>query len=92
MSTPQPSPAASAEDTAPADPVETNDPGDLLTVPWYPVVDDTIGGAALSNVNKPVSGLDFRTGEVTVAHFMTLDHAEYIATLHNRQLAAQITS
>ena len=54
---------------------------------WYPVVDDTIGGYAVSPWDLPVSGLDTRSGgQFTVAHFADRDVAEHIADLHNSWL------
>ena len=56
---------------------------------WYAVLNDTIGGYAVSNVNKPVSKLEYRRGEVEVACFVTQDDAEHIADLHNRWINQQ---
>lgn len=56
---------------------------------WYAVVDDTIGGYAVSNVDKPVSEHDWRKGQIGVACFMDRQDAEHIAELHNEWLARQ---
>lgn len=61
---------------------------DFMRMRWYPVVDDTIGGYAVSPWDLPVSGLDTRRsgGQFTVAHFAVQAVAEHIADLHNAWL------
>lgn len=61
---------------------------DLMTQRWYPVEDDTIGGTALSTVDKPVREHEYHKGEVPVGNFLDRTVAEYIAKLHNKALAA----
>jgi len=49
--------------------------------PWYEVVNDLIGGLAVSPNNKPCSQLDTRNGEGTVADLLNADaDATHIAT------------
>jgi hypothetical protein len=49
--------------------------------PWYEVVNDMIGGLAVSPNNKPCSQLDTRNGEGTVADLLNADaDATHIAT------------
>lgn len=68
---------------------ETSELTARLRVHWYPVVDDTIGGWAISNVDLPVSELDTRGGQhFTVGDFLSEDVARHICELHNGQLHA----
>lgn len=67
-------------------------PEEYLTVPWYAVVDDLIGGWAVSNVNKTTAEMDFEQGEIEIASFASEEHARHIAELHNRSLESRLTS
>lgn len=51
---------------------------------WYAVVDDTIGGYAISNVNEPVSQLNPYEGKFEFANFVKQEIAEHVANLHNK--------
>lgn len=63
---------------------------ELLQVPWYAVVNDTVGGFSLSNVDKPTSALDYRQGEVEIAWGVdTRAIAQHIADLHNAFLETE---
>jgi hypothetical protein len=53
---------------------------------WYPVVNDLIGGWAISLWNKPMSQHNHNEGEGDIADFMMQDVAEYICNLHNKAL------
>lgn len=50
---------------------------------WYAVVDDCIGGWAISNVDKPTSEQYYRKGELELGSFLTEEMARYIVGLHN---------
>lgn len=65
---------------------------DILMAVWYPVVDDCIGGYAVSNVDKPVSGHDHDAGEGAIADFVDERVAKHIAELHNAWLDGQTKS
>lgn len=67
----------------PQRPVEDYDRA-ILRSTWYPVRDDTIGGYAVSTVNKPISAHGIR--DIYVGDFMTKPLAEHVAALHNRYL------
>lgn len=51
---------------------------------WYAVVDNLIGGYAISNVDKPTAELDHLKGEYDVATFMDFATAEHMVSLHNK--------
>jgi hypothetical protein len=67
--------------------IDPNETLEAMSVKWFPVVDDTIGGAAVSTVDKPISAHDYRKGDFVVAHFISFAYADYLAGLHNRRLA-----
>lgn len=46
---------------------------------WFAVLDDTVGGWAVANVNKPVSEHDHRKREVSVGDFLSDNYAHHIA-------------
>lgn len=59
----------------------------VMAVPWYAVVNDLIGGWAVSTVDAPLSdnsGLD-------IADFVSEDVARHIAALHNAWLGGLLT-
>lgn len=56
---------------------------ELMQGYWYAVVDDTIGGFAISNVDEPVSQINPYEGKFELANFMDKGTAEHIAYLHN---------
>lgn len=53
---------------------------------WFVVIEDTIGGYAISNKDKPVSMHDWRQGDIVVGEFVSKEIAEYIARMHNLRL------
>jgi hypothetical protein len=50
---------------------------------WYPVIDDTIGGWSISNVNESVANLDPYEGRFELGSFLTEYEAKHIADIHN---------
>jgi hypothetical protein len=50
---------------------------------WYPVVDDTIGGWAISNVDETVAYLNPYEGKFEFGSFMTEAEAKHICFVHN---------
>jgi hypothetical protein len=61
-----------------------------LTVPWFPIPDDTIGGWAVATADMPVSQVDTRRRDVVVvAHFADEATARRIAGLHNAALGEE---
>lgn len=50
---------------------------------WYPVVDDTIGGWSISNVDESVAFHNPAEGRFELGSFLTEDQARHIAWLHN---------
>lgn len=61
---------------------------DVLEQRWYSVVDDTIGGYAVANVNKPSSEIDTR-GQVEreIMWGVLKTVADHVVELHNDWLA-----
>lgn len=55
-------------------------------VPWYVVVNDLVGGWAVSHVDKPLSEQDFRNGEGDLFDCLTKELADYIVGLHNTRI------
>jgi hypothetical protein len=51
---------------------------------WYAVVDNLIGGYAISNVNKFTADLNHLKGEYEIASFIDMATAEHLAMLHNK--------
>ncbi len=61
---------------------------DPLTVPWYPVVNDLVGGWAIATADLPLSEIDTRTREVLiVGEFASESLARNVAQLHNAAIA-----
>lgn len=58
----------------------------LLRSTWYAVRNDVIGGWSMTNVDKPVSQLDPRQGEVEIGDALSEEIATRIVTLHNQNL------
>lgn len=56
----------------------------LMEATWYSVIDDTIGGYAVSTVDRPISGHGIR--DIFVGDFMTKMISEHVAELHNHYL------
>ena len=56
---------------------------EIIYCRWYAVIDDTIGGWAISNVPEPVSELNPYTGKFELGSFMTADEAKHIVFVHN---------
>lgn len=50
---------------------------------WYAVVDDTIGGYNISNIDKPTSQASPYNGEFEIGCFMTKAMAQHVADIHN---------
>lgn len=59
---------------------------------WYPVVDDTIGGWSISNVDQSVAHLNPYEGRFELGSFLTESEAEHIADIHNAWWDYQIWS
>jgi hypothetical protein len=57
---------------------------EIINCYWYPVVDDTIGGWAMSNVDQSVAHLDPYEGQFELASFLTEEEARHIAQVHNK--------
>jgi hypothetical protein len=57
-----------------------------LPVLWYAVINDLIGGWAVSHINKPLSQQDYRKGEGEIAAFCSESVAHHIVALHNSWL------
>lgn len=57
-----------------------------FTLPWYVVVNDLVGGWAVSHIDKPLSEQDYRQGEGDLFDSLTKELAEYIVDLHNRKI------
>ncbi len=65
-------------------------PVDPLTVPWYPVVNDLVGGWALATADLPLSEIDTRGREVVVvAELADEAIARYVARLHNTTIGEE---
>jgi hypothetical protein len=62
---------------------------EVVNLKWYPVVDDCIGGWAVSHVDKPVSEHDHDEDECSLADFVDEGMAKHIAELHNVWLEGQ---
>ncbi len=61
---------------------------DYLSMKWYAVVDDVVGGWAVATVNLPVSrfmGNGF--GRTVADGFWEKEHADHVVELHNEWLA-----
>jgi hypothetical protein len=56
---------------------------EVLHCRWYAVLDDTIGGWAISNVNKTVADLNPYEGMFEFGSFLTFNEADHIVSLHN---------
>lgn len=57
---------------------------------WYAVVDNLIGGYAISNVNKTTADMNHLEGEYEVASFMDQATAEHMVMLHNKWWDAKV--
>lgn len=57
-------------------------------VPWYVVVNDLVGGWAVSHIDKPLSLQRFQLGEGDLFDAVTKELAEYVVGLHNARLEA----
>lgn len=55
---------------------------DVLSVQWYAVINDLVGGWAISTVDKPLAEHDF-SKDLVVGDFLTEEIARYIVNLHN---------
>lgn len=64
----------------------------LKAQPWFPQVDDLVGGAIVSNVDKPASSIDVEAGDRAMAWGVWPEFARYVAALHNahRQALAEM--
>jgi hypothetical protein len=61
---------------------------DYLSMKWYAVADDVVGGWAVATVNEPVSSfLGYGTGRALFEGFFDKDHADHVVELHNEWLA-----
>jgi hypothetical protein len=59
---------------------------EFLKKKWYVVVDDVVGGWAISSIEKPVSLMDYNKYERHWVEADTKEIADHIAELHNRSL------
>lgn len=59
---------------------------DEQDIRWYPVVDDTVGGYAISNVQISVSQQDWAQGHVLIGSFLRESTATHICQIHNATL------
>jgi predicted acetyltransferase len=56
---------------------------------WFVVVDDLIGGFAISTVDKPLSEIDFADRSVfVVAEVLSKELGDYIVYLHEQRRLA----
>lgn len=63
---------------------------DYLNTKWYVVVDDLVGGWAITNVDRPMSDRSYcrpYTGRAIADGFWDRDHAQHVVDLHNTWLA-----
>jgi hypothetical protein len=74
--------------TEPDPPIEKPKDGRFypFNLKWYPVVNDLVGGWAVSHIDKPLSEQDPRKGEGDIADSLTKEIAEYICLLHNTHM------
>lgn len=56
---------------------------EVLNCRWYPVLDDTIGGWAISNVDQSVVDLNPCEGRFELGSFLTETEAKHICFVHN---------
>lgn len=56
---------------------------EVLNCRWYAVIDDTIGGWAISNVDQSVADLNPYEGRFELGSFLTEVEARHIADVHN---------
>lgn len=60
---------------------------DYLSVPWYVVVDDVVGGWAVATVDEPVSAfLGYGHGRAIADGFWDEGHARHVVELHDAWL------
>jgi hypothetical protein len=57
-----------------------------LTLRWYVVLDDLIGGYSISHVDKPLSQHDLLNGEGEIIDCLTREIADHVAALHNAHI------
>ena len=60
---------------------------DPMSKPWFVVVDDLIGGFAVSNVDKPTSEID--RPDLVITDFIDEAAARHVVELHNSWLERQ---
>jgi hypothetical protein len=56
---------------------------EILNCHWYAVIDNTIGGWSISNVDQSVADLNPYEGRFELGSFLTESEAKHIAKLHN---------
>lgn len=54
---------------------------------WFVIIDDTVGGKAIGNADKPLSQYKPEQGEIIVAHWINESFAGHMVMLHNVWLA-----
>lgn len=69
------------------DPVTEDDLNESI---WYVVVDDLVGGWAITTADTPTSQINPWNGEFEVGVFMLKEAAEHIVKLHNDWLEIKI--
>jgi len=56
---------------------------EILYCRWYAVIDDTIGGWSISNIDQSVATLNPYEGRFELGSFLTEYEAKHIAFVHN---------
>jgi hypothetical protein len=62
---------------------------EVLSVRWYVVVNDLVGGFSISHINKPLSEQNRRQGEGELFDSATEVLARYVVGMHNAHLDAR---
>ena len=63
---------------------------EVLNCYWYPVIDNLIGGWAVSNVNMTTADLNPYEGQFELGSFLAEYEAKHIAGLHNTWYLAKV--
>jgi hypothetical protein len=66
--------------------LEPESESEFIRKKWYVVVDDVVGGWAISSIEKPVSLMDYNKFERRWIVADGKEIANHIAELHNRSL------
>jgi hypothetical protein len=57
---------------------------EIINCYWYPVLDNTIGGWSVSNVDESVTGLNPYEAKFELGSFLTETQARHITDIHNK--------